>query len=83
MNKAFTKESDGDAEDDLDTEAGPALPPGAKNYITPVGYARLKDEFLQLMVARVKLDNPGTLRRMILQLSTFDTPAEAGWCRLW
>jgi transcription elongation factor GreB len=48
MNKAFVKESDADDDDDL--EAGlPALPPGAKNYITPAGYQRLKDELLQLL----------------------------------
>ncbi len=46
MSKAFTKETE--AEDtDLDDE-GPALPPGAKNYITPEGLQRLRDEFRQL-----------------------------------
>ena len=46
MNKAFTKESDQD--DDPDTEA-PALPQGVKNYITPAGFKRLKDEALNLL----------------------------------
>ena len=47
MSKAFTKESD--AEDD-DLDAGlPPLPAGGKNYITPAGYARLRDERLDLM----------------------------------
>src|SRR5712692_7061874 len=46
MNKAFTKESDQD--EDPDTEA-PALPAGVKNYITPAGYKRLKDEALNLL----------------------------------
>ena len=47
MSKAFTKESD--AEDD-DLDAGlPPLPAGGKNYITPAGYARLRDELLDLM----------------------------------
>ena len=47
MNKAFTRESDGDEEED----AAPALqiPAGAKNYITTQGYARLRDELLQLI----------------------------------
>lgn len=51
MNKAFTKESDADADDDDDGAGGaaPALPAGSKNYITPEGYARLRDELLQLM----------------------------------
>lgn len=47
MSKAFTKESDVDADDD---EAGlPALPSGGKNYVTPQGYARLRAEMLNLL----------------------------------
>ena len=47
MNKAFTKESEGDEEDDV----APALqiPAGAKNYITTQGCARLRAELLQLI----------------------------------
>jgi transcription elongation factor GreB len=47
MNKAFVKESDGD-DDDLD-HAQAAIPAGAKNYITPAGHKRLRDELLQLI----------------------------------
>ena len=47
MSKAFTKESDQDDEDQ-DTGA-PALLAGVKNYITPAGYKRLKDEALNLL----------------------------------
>ena len=50
MNKAFTREPD--ADDDSDDEAGPGLPPlppGAKNYLTPGGYQRLRDELLALI----------------------------------
>jgi transcription elongation factor GreB len=46
MNKAFVKESDGD--DEAEFEA-PALPAGLKNYITPAGHQRLKDELLFLI----------------------------------
>ncbi len=50
MNKAFTKESDGDADDDDDgSSALPPLPAGAKNYITPAGYARLREELITLL----------------------------------
>ena len=45
MSKAFTKESD-DADDDQQL---PPIPPGGKNYITPRGYAVLRDELLDLI----------------------------------
>ena len=46
MNKAFTKESDagGDEQDHLAEEAAHAPLVGVKNYITPSGLQRLKDE---------------------------------------
>jgi transcription elongation factor GreB len=45
MNKAFTKESDNE-DDDLDVIEEPAQvePAGVKNYITPNGLQRLRDE---------------------------------------
>jgi transcription elongation factor GreB len=46
MSKAFTKESDNDDDEDLSL---PPLPAGGKNYITPQGYARLRDELLDLI----------------------------------
>ena len=46
MNKAFTRESD-DADDD--DRPLPALPTGTKNYITPLGFARLRSELLDLI----------------------------------
>jgi transcription elongation factor GreB len=50
MNKAFTRESDTPADDDDGEElAAPALPTGAKNYLTPGGYARLRAELLGLL----------------------------------
>ena len=48
MSKAFTKEADGD-EDDDDGAALPALPSGARNYITPAGYKRLREELMTLL----------------------------------
>ena len=47
MNKAFTKESDGEEDDDI--PAAPPIPAGSKNYITTGGYARLRAELLQLI----------------------------------
>ena len=47
MSKAFVRESDGDDEENL----SPALriPPGTRNYITPAGHARLKEELEELV----------------------------------
>lgn len=47
MNKAFVREADGDEDD----ESLPSLqlPAGTKNYITPAGHARLKDELEHLV----------------------------------
>jgi transcription elongation factor GreB len=47
MSKAFTKESEGDDDDDLAPEL--QVPAGAKNYITPAGHRRLHDELMLLM----------------------------------
>ena len=47
MNKAFTKESDGDEDDD--GAVAPEVPQGAKNYLTPEGYRRLREELLSLL----------------------------------
>ena len=48
MSKAFTKESDGDDDDDLPDEIA-GLPAGAKNYMTPQGFARMREELMTLM----------------------------------
>jgi transcription elongation factor GreB len=47
LNKAFTKESE--QEDDEEIDEPSPLPAGAKNYMTPAGHQRLKDEALQLL----------------------------------
>lgn len=51
MSKAFTKEQDGPGLDsglDDEIDDAPAIPKGAKNYITPAGLQRLRDELKQL-----------------------------------
>ena len=48
MSKAFTKESDDGDEDDLPDDVG-GLPPGAKNYMTPQGFERMREELMTLM----------------------------------
>ncbi|ARP86339.1 transcription elongation factor GreB [Bordetella genomosp. 9] len=47
MNKAFVKETDQDEDDDI--PQAQALPAGTRNYMTPQGYARLRDELTHLM----------------------------------
>ena len=50
MNKAFTKEPDGGVDDEDDEVAGlPPLPAGARNYMTPAGYRRLREELMSLL----------------------------------
>jgi transcription elongation factor GreB len=46
MNKAF--DTDTESDDDADN-AVPEIPAGVKNYMTPEGHLRMKDEFLQLI----------------------------------
>jgi len=49
MSKAFTREDDAPEEDfEGDDDANP-IPPGSKNYLTPLGWRRLRDE-LQWLV---------------------------------
>ena len=56
MSKAFTKESDGEGEDELAHDGESEQPAGFKNYITPAGFARLKSELATLWdVERPKL----------------------------
>jgi len=47
MNKAFVRETDGD--DDEEIPPSLSLPSGARNYITPAGHARLKNELEELV----------------------------------
>lgn len=47
MSKAFTKETDNDADDDLDEPE--VLPASVKNYVTPTGFAAMQAELQQLM----------------------------------
>ncbi len=54
MSKAFTKETE--AEADFEDEI-PPLPAATKNYITPEGLQRLQDEFAQLQ----KIERPKTV----------------------
>jgi transcription elongation factor GreB len=56
MSKAFTRESDDDSDDaDADGHAS-VLPVSGKNYMTPMGYAHMRHELLDLLdVERPKI----------------------------
>jgi transcription elongation factor GreB len=49
MSKAFTREDDNLKDDDSLPDDGPVLPQGVKNYITPAGANRLRDELKKLL----------------------------------
>lgn len=49
MSKAFIKEQDSNLEDEDGSVLGPALPLGTKNYITPTGAKKLKEELHHLL----------------------------------
>jgi transcription elongation factor GreB len=52
VNKAFVKDEAGDDDDDDGAAPGmPPLPAGARNYITPAGYTRLRSELMTLLDA--------------------------------
>ena len=52
MSKAFTRESEqGDGDPDVE---GPPIPPGTRNYMTPPGHRRMREEFERL----VKVERP-------------------------
>jgi transcription elongation factor GreB len=48
MSKAFTRE-DAAPEDDFEGEDANPIPPGSKNYMTPVGWQRMRDELKWLV----------------------------------
>ena len=49
MDKAFTRESDDEDDEQADAAEEPVQPVGVKNYITPTGLQRLRDELRFLL----------------------------------
>ena len=55
MSKAFTREDDAPADDyEGDEDESNPIPPGSKNYMTPLGWRRMRDELTWL----VKTERP-------------------------
>ncbi len=67
MNKAFTREADSDTGDD-ELEPSVQLPAGIKNYITPNGYRKLKEELEQLW----KIERPALVKTITWAASNGD-----------
>lgn len=71
MSKAFTRESDELADlPEIPRPASP-LPPGAKNYLTPAGERRLREELNRLLQERPRLGSAydgGDARRQVQSL---------------
>lgn len=67
MSKAFTREAEASVDDD-EPPTAPPLPPGLKNYITPAGYQRLKDELDQLW----KIERPALVQTITWAASNGD-----------
>lgn len=56
MSKAFTRESDDAPEGRPLPRVNPALPPGARNYLTASGAQRLREELESLLARRTTAD---------------------------
>jgi len=67
MSKAFVKEGS-DAADEDDDVAAPPIPAGSKNYMTPQGYQRLKDELVHLL----NVERPDVVRTVSWAASNGD-----------
>lgn len=66
MSKAFTKETDGEDDDDL--EPSNPLPAGVKNYLTPGGYRKFRDELDHLW----KVERPALVKTITWAASNGD-----------
>ena len=60
MNKAFTRENEDEDDDGDAPENASPLPAGSKNYMTPAGFTRMKDE-LDSLVAKERPELVATI----------------------
>jgi transcription elongation factor GreB len=65
MSKAFVRETEQDDDDDL---VAPELPTGTRNYMTPRGHQRLKDE----LIALLNVERPEVVRTVSWAASNGD-----------
>jgi len=60
MNKAFTREEPTETDDDGDVQDASPLPAGARNYMTPGGFARMRRE-LDMLVSKERPELVATI----------------------
>jgi len=72
VSKAFTRESDDAPQSPSLPPIRSALPPGAKNYLTPDGARRLRSELDVLREQRLKLVSSSDLPKNKTDLQSFD-----------
>ena len=83
MSKAFTRESDDAPEPPVRPRAVPSLPPGTKNYLTPGGAMKLREELDRLLAPEPPRPAPieqriAHLQRSLLTAEVVPPPA-APW----
>src|SRR5262245_28206596 len=75
MSKAFTRESDDMPERPAALRPSPALPPGARNYITPSGAQRLQAELDALLRSGSNTPRISALRQTLQTIEVVAPPA--------
>ena len=66
MSKAFTRESDDAPEPPVRPRSVPSLPPGIKNYLTPGGVKKLREELDRLLA--METPRPAPIEQRIAHL---------------
>lgn len=78
MSKAFTKEDVDPPERPGRVRSASGLPPGAANYITAGGAARLNEELAKLCVGRNHNNRIAELEEILASVTVVEAPTEPG-----
>ena len=77
MNKAFTKEDDGEGPDPLGEEPWP-LPPGVLNYMTPTGAQALRSELAERVALLARTPEPSARRDLSRRIRALERRLREG-----